>query len=167
MPQIPHFATPLDAARFLLRENRLHELWFENLSSDDCDAIIVDLKARLSRVRRKELWAHLTGATLTVCFLALGLALMTVGPAAVRDAFDQWVGRATMRDAAATWPILVLLTALGAFTADYLLHRRFKIARMWDHTAAGIQDSIRRAETRRSVLHESSNRSDGGSATAG
>ena len=157
MSQLPHFATPLDAARFLVREKRLHELWFESLGPGDCDAVIVDLRVALSRERRRALRSHLIGATLTVCFLTLGLAVMTIGPAAVRGAFDQWLGRTTVGEAAASWPALVVLTALGAFSADYLLRRRLRTARMWDHQCASTQDAIRRAETRRSSLRAPSN----------
>jgi hypothetical protein len=164
MSQVPHFATPLDAARFLVQEHRLHELWFESLSPDDCDVVIVDLGASLSRARRRALRSHLIGATLTACFLALGLALMMIGPAAVRGAFDEVLGRTTLRSAAATWPLLVLVAALGAVTADYLLRGRLRTARRWDHDCAAIRDAVRRATTARSSLHAPSNENDGQSA---
>ncbi|MFI5243860.1 MAG: hypothetical protein ACHQQR_01455, partial [Gemmatimonadales bacterium] len=48
-----------------------------------------------------------------------------------------------------SWAVLVLLAALGGFTADYLLRRRLRIARMWDRESARIRETIRRGEAHR------------------
>ena len=74
--ELPEFATRLDKARYLVRENRLHELWFEDLDPDACEIVLRDLRAKLSRVRRRSLRAHIIGVLQGVCFLGLGAVLM-------------------------------------------------------------------------------------------
>ena len=166
MTEVPHFRTPLDAARFLVRENRLPEVSFDDLNPAERDAVIADLTAKLSRVRRRALRAHLIGAPLTACFLVLGAAFLAIGPAAVRGAFDRLVGRTTVSEAAFFWAFQVLLASLAALTVDYLLRRRLKIARMWDRESQSIGDVIRRGEAWQPRSDSSSKASDGSSAVA-
>jgi hypothetical protein len=148
MHAFPQFETPLEAARFFVRKNRLHQLSFETLSAADVHTVIADLREKLSRVRRRALRAHLMGAAHTALFLALGAAFLAIGPAALRGEFDRWVGKATVWAAASFWTFQVLVASLGAFAVDYMLRRRLKIARMWDHESRSIRDAIGRAEAR-------------------
>ncbi len=147
MPEYPYFATRLDAARFLLHENREPELWFADLDPHERELLLQELRTKRWRMRRRALGAHLIGVTLTVCFLGLGVAVMTIGPAEFLGAFDAW-GLPTVSGQAAHWGVLVVLAALGGFTADYVLRRRLKIARLWGHEADSIREAIRRGEGR-------------------
>lgn len=144
----PHFTSKLDAARFLIRENRLHELWWDDLAAPEREVLFQDLRAKQSRVRRRARRAHLIGMALTACFLALGVALMTIGPAELLGAFDRWLRMPTLKGQGVRWAILVLLAVLGGASADYVLRRRLKIARMWDHESGAIGDAIRHGEAR-------------------
>jgi hypothetical protein len=148
MDEFPGFATPLEEARFLVHKNRLHRLSFETLSAADVHAVIEDLREKLSRVRHRALRAHLMGAAHTALFLALGAAFLAIGPAALRGDLDRWVGTATVWSAASFWTFQVVVASFGAFAVDYMLRRRLKIARMWDHESQSIRDTIARAEAR-------------------
>ena len=147
MSGFPGFSTRLKEELFLIHENRLHELWFGDLNPQERDAVIRELRSKLHRVRLRALSAHLIGAGLTACFLVLGLAVMGIGPAEVRGAFDTWVWtRASAAGVPMHWAALVVLAALGGFTADYILRRRLKIARMWDHESTAIREALARGE---------------------
>ena len=167
MPGFQHFTSPLDAARFLVRENRLHELSFDDLSLAERDVVIADLRSELSRVRRRALRAHLMGAAHTALFLALGATFLSIGPAGLRGAFDRSLGRTTAPEEVFFWAFQVLLASLGALTVDYLLRRRLRIARMWDHESRSFRDALRRAEAWLPAGSDSSSSgSDGSSAVA-
>lgn len=147
MPGFPGFSSRIEEEHFLVHENRLPELWFGDLNPQERNEVIRELEATLHRVRLRALSAHLGGAGLTACFLALGLLVMGIGPAEARGAFDRWVWtRASASGVAMHWAVLVLLIALGAFTADYVLRRRLRIARMWDHESTEIREAIARGK---------------------
>lgn len=147
MSGFPGFSTRLKEELFLVHENRLPELWFGDLNPQDRATLIRELKAKLHRVRLRALSAHLIGASLTACFLVLGVAVMGIGPAEVRGAFDTLVwARSSAAAVPMHWAVLVVLAALGGFTADYILRRRLKIARMWDHESTDIREAIARGE---------------------
>ena len=147
MPGYPYFATRLDAARFLVQENREPELWFADLDPHDRESLIQELRTKLWRMRRRAMGEHLIGVTLTACFLALGVAVMTIGPAEFLGAFNAW-GLPTVSGQGAHWAVLIVLAALGGFTADYVLRRRLKIAKMWGRESDSVREAIRRAEAR-------------------
>lgn len=147
--EIPHAATALDTARFLVQENRLHEIWFGQLSPAERDVVILDLEAKLSRVRSRALRSHLIGVAQAACFLGLGVVAMAIGPAGFLGAFDRGFGGQTFRSAAAFWALLILFVSLGAFAADYMLRRRHRVTKLWDHESASIRGTIQRGKAYR------------------
>ena len=165
MSELPEFATRLDAARYLVRANRLHELWFDDLGEDECDVVLSDLRTKLSRMRRRSMSAHIVGVLQGVCFLGLGVVLMAIGPVAAVGMFGRWLQPITAYAIVGSWAVLVVLAALGGFTADYLLRRRLRIARMWDHESARLRETIRRGEVRDWPLPAPSSASEGSAAT--
>jgi hypothetical protein len=163
--ELPEFASHLDLARYLVRENRLHELWFDDLTQDECDVVMRDLRTKLSRMRRRSMRAHIIGAVQAVCFLGLGVTMMAIGPVSAVGAFGRWLQPITAYAIVGSWAVLVVLAALGGFTADYLLRRRLRIARMWDHESARLRETIRRGEVRDWPLPAPSSVSEGSAAT--
>jgi hypothetical protein len=148
MDEFPHFAMPLDEALFHVHKNQLHHLSFEKLSAAEVHEVIAELRQKLARVRHRSLRAHAIGAGHTALFLALGAAFLAIGPAAIRGGFDSWAGRATAWTAASFWTFQIVIASFGALGVDYMLRRRLKIARMWDHESRSIRDAIGRAENR-------------------
>jgi hypothetical protein len=99
-------------------------------------------------MHRRSFGAHITGVLQGVCFLALGVVLMAIGPVAAVGLFGRWLQPITAYAIVGSWAVLVLLAALGCFTADYVLRRRLRIARMWDHESARLRETIRRGQVR-------------------
>ena len=151
----PYYTHRIDTDRLLLRENRVRELLFDDLSAQELETVIHKLKAKFWRMRRRALAAHLTGASLTVCFLALGLAVMMIGLAETFGFFNAW-GLPSIPGRSSHWVILVLLAGFGGFAADYMLRRRLKVARMWSHVSERVGEAILRAEAQRRRAESSS-----------
>jgi hypothetical protein len=149
MDEFPRFAKPLDEALFHVHKNQLHHLSFEKLSAPEVHEVIAELGQKLARVHRRSLRAHAIGAGHTALFLALGAAFLAIGPAAIRGEFSSWVGKTTVWAAASFWTFQILIASFGALGVDYMLRRRLKIARMWDHESRSIKDAIGRAEGHR------------------
>lgn len=142
MTQFPKYASQLDAGRHLMAEHRFAEITREGLSDSERRVLVAELHAKLTRVRFRALRAHLFGATLTACFLGLGLALLAVGPAQLLGALP-WIGvRSTPRDQAGLWIVLIVLAVFGAAATDYVLRKRLRIARMWEAESRDIRAAI-------------------------
>jgi hypothetical protein len=141
----PHFASRLSAAKFLVVENRLPEIWFADLTPEERAEVVGDLRVQLSKVRRHAFLAQAIGVGLAVVFLSLGLLVMSVGPADVQGAFSRWIwARPTPSGVAIHWGFLVALAALGGFSGDFILRRRRRITQMWKAESIEIREAIAR-----------------------
>lgn len=140
----PGFATPLEAARFLVLENRLHELSLEHLSPADREVLLGDLRKRLVRARLHMIEANLIGIALTACFLLLGGALLSIGPAEFFGAFRLTRGNTLITDRVVIWIVIVTCAVLGAVSTHYVLRRRLQIAKLWGHDSHQISQTIHR-----------------------
>jgi hypothetical protein len=145
----PRFASRLSAAKFLVLENRLPEIWFDNLTPEERAEVVRDLRLQLSKVRRHSLTAHALGVALAVVFLVLGLLVMSIGPADVQGVFSRWIwARPTPSGVAIHWGFLIAFAALGGFTADYILRGQRKVTRMWKEESTEIRETIARGLSR-------------------
>lgn len=146
MTKFPKFASRLEAVRSQIREHRFPEISNEGLSASERELLVAELHAKLTRVRLRAVRAHVIGASLTACFLALGLALLTIGPVQVLGALPWFEMRSTLRDQVGVWPILVVLAVFGAASTDYILRKRLRIAHMWEAAARDIRAAIQHLE---------------------
>lgn len=146
MPGYPFFDSQLEAARFLVRDHRPEEIAFDRLSGAEREIVIHELRREHASVWRRMMVAHLAGASLTGCFLVLGLAVMAIGPAEFTGMFGRWLGVPALSNQGSHWIVLIALAALGGAVADYVLRGRLRIARLWSAESAGMSAAIKRGE---------------------
>jgi hypothetical protein len=140
----PGFKSAAERAAYLLRHHRFPEIPFDQLTPGELGMLVVALRRELARTQRHAIVAHARGILLTACFLVLGMMLFGIGPA-VHLSFFPVLTREALMAGGTLWVAVIFTTVLGAETADYVLRRRLRVARMWEHAAHEIQHAIARA----------------------
>lgn len=144
MNERPHLTHGLERARLLLRDNRLAELTFDDLTAGERVVVVDALHAKLFRAHARVFRAHVVGVLVTVGFATgVGLAffagpLAHIGP----------TGHVRMSDPtleAQVWLVTITLAALGIAAADYLIRRRHRLTRHLEKESQAIAAAIARS----------------------
>ncbi len=140
----PHLTHGLERARLLLKGNRLAELTFHDLSAAERATVLAALEDKRRRAESRRRRAHVTGAALTVAFVALAAFVFVIGPMAHIGPTGQ-VRTTDLTLEAQLWAVSLVLVALGIAAGDYLLRRRRRLAHVWERESASIAAAIARA----------------------
>jgi len=144
MTDRPHLTHGLERASLLLRDNRLAELTFDDLTPKEREIVLDELDVKLARAHRRAVRAHVVGALLTIGFAGLVALVFVIGPIAHIGPTGQ-VQTTDLTLEAQLWAVGIATVSLGIAALDYLLRRRRSLAKGWARESKSIASAIARA----------------------